>query len=445
MATHDSSRQHRAPFSEGRGTSLKFSRRVARRYLWSKRSEAFISIITSVSIFGVAIGVMVLTMVMAIMTGFEHELRDKIIGTNSHIVIRRISGQISGWRQVIAEVQAVAGVQSVSPFTYHQALIRVGDTSTGLLLRGIEPKSPGAAQLEGYLEVGQSIDALFTPPSTAVFSQDQDGEAIVQLPGVAIGRELSRSLGVHIGTPVSLLAPSVSSTPFGLIPKFKRFVVTNSYRSGLLDYESGLAYIALPEAQRFFKMGDSVSGLEVRVGEIDAAPRIAAEIMAKVGSQIPGLYAQDWTETNKPLWDAIKLEKKAYFIVLLLIIVMASFSIVTTLVMMVLEKRRDVAIMKTLGATTGSIANIFRIQGAIIGAFGTVLGLVLGWAGSVALAEYGFPLDEKIFQMSALPVELDWRNFVAVGVSAFMICLLATIYPARRASRLEPIEALRHE
>ncbi len=422
-----------------------FSKKIALRYLWSKRAEAFISIITVISVIGVAIGVMVLNIVMAVMTGFEHELREKIVGTDSHIVISNNSGgRISGWRDVEAEASKVPGVVSVSPFTYNQVLIRSESRSSGLLVRGIQKGSASAQQVQSYLGPRQSLDALFSPPSvTVLMASGEESEA--NIPGILIGRALAHSLGVFNGTPVSILSPQVTSTPFGLVPSFRRFVVAGTYSSGLVEYENGVAYVSLEEAQKFFGMGDSVSGLEVRVEDINAAPILAQEILERLGGGDAGFAVRDWTLTNKPLWDAIQLEKRVYFIVLLLIIVMASFSIVTTLIMIVLEKRKDIAIMKTLGASTASVSRIFRIQGAVIGGIGTAIGLLLGFIGCVALKKFGFPIDERIFQMSTLPIHIDPLNFVMVGIAAFAICFFATMYPARRAAQLEPSEVLRYD
>jgi lipoprotein-releasing system permease protein len=424
---------------------LGFSKKIALRYLWSKRAEAFISIITVISVIGVAIGVMVLNIVMAVMTGFEHELREKIVGTDSHIVIsNRTGGRIDGWEDAAREVESVPGVSSVSPFTYNQVLIRSDSRSSGLLVRGIQQGSASAKQVESYLGADQSLEPLYNPPSVTVLTAD-GGEDEAKIPGILIGKSLARSLGVFVGTPVSILSPQVSSTPFGLVPSFRRFVVVGTYSSGLVEYESGVAYVALGEAQRFFGMGEGVSGLEVRVAEIHKAPEIAQTVLEKLGGPMAGFAVRDWTETNRPLWEAIQLEKRVYFIVLLLIIIMASFSIVTTLIMIVLEKRKDIAIMKTMGASTASVSWIFRIQGAVIGGLGTIIGLVLGFVGCVALKQFGFPIDERIFQMSTLPIHIEPLNFLMVGVAAFLICFFATMYPARRAAQLEPSEVLRYD
>jgi lipoprotein-releasing system permease protein len=424
---------------------LGFSKKIALRYLWSKRSEAFISIITVISIIGVAIGVMVLNIVMAVMTGFEHELREKIVGTDSHIVVsNRSGGRIEGWQGASDTITQVAGVDSSSPFTYNQVLIRSDSRSSGLLVRGISKGSASAQQVQSYLGADASLDTLFTPPTVTVLNPSGDEEE-ASIPGIVIGKSLARSLGVFVGTPVSILSPQVTSTPFGLVPSFRRFVVVGLYSSGLAEYESGVAYIALEEAQRFFGMGDGVSGLEVRVRDVSKAPEIAREVLSSLGGISSGFSVRDWTETNRPLWEAIQLEKRVYFIVLLLIIVMASFSIVTTLIMIVLEKRKDIAIMKTMGASTASVSWIFRMQGAVIGGLGTLIGLVLGFVGCVALKKFGFPIDERIFQMSTLPIHIDPLNFAMVGIAAFCICFFATIYPARRAAQLEPSEVLRYD
>lgn len=426
-------------------SSWAFSRKIALRYLWSKRSEAFISIITVISIVGVAIGVMVLNIVMAVMTGFESELREKIVGTDSHIVVSGGGGgAIIGWEEVADRIKHIDGVASVSPFTYHQVLIRSETRASGLLLRGIQEGSATAEQVSRYIPPGRTLEPLFHPSSITVsLASGEESEA--QLPGILVGRSLATSLGLFAGMPVSILSPQVTSTPFGLVPSFRRFVVVGSYSSGLGEYESGVAYISLPEAQKFFDMQGGVTGLEVRVKDINKAPEIAQVIVDTVDGGPSGLSARDWTQTNKALWDAIQLEKRVYFIVLLLIIVMASFSIVTTLIMIVLEKRKDIAVMKTLGASTPSIGRIFRIQGAVIGGIGTLLGLVLGFVGCWGLKKFGFPIDEKIFQMSTLPVTIDPANFAMVGVAAFLICFFATVYPARRAASLEPSDVLRYD
>jgi len=382
---------------------------------------------------------MVICTVMAIMTGFEQELRDKLASTQAHVVVNAIGGRINNWNEIKQKIAVIPEVASVSAFTYHQALIKVPGRSSGVLIRGVEPGSGAAKQLAEELSAKGTAEQLFAPqPVTDAISGEQ-----VDLAGIIIGRELAKMYGLYKGSVISLLSPQVSSSPFGLIPKYRRFQVVGTF-SGLPEFEKGLGFLSLTEAQQFFKMDQAVSGLEVRLKDIDKAPQIAKTIIDKLGGFSEGLYATDWTESNQALWRALRLEKMAYFIVLLLIIVMASFSIISTLVMIVLEKRRDIAVMMTMGASRRAVARIFIIQGGVIGLIGTVSGLALGLGLSLGLRHYGFPLDESIFGMSQLPIRIQPINFALAALSAFVICCIATIYPAVRASALEPSEVLRH-
>jgi len=261
-----------------------------------------------------------------------------------------------------------------------------------------------------------------------------------------VGRGLADIMGLYESQVVSLLTPKVGSTPFGLTPRYKRFSVSGTYKSGLSGYEERLAYVDLEVAQSFFRMKGRVSGIEVMAESVENSPEVA-RLIKEALSELPGggFVAQDWTQTNQELWEALKMEKQVYFIVLLLLIVMASFSIITTLIMIVLEKRRDIAILMTLGATSRSIAMIFRWQGAVIGTLGVLGGTLLGLLGCVALEQYGFPLPEKVFPTSTVPVQLQSTNVIVVAVAAFLICLLSTWYPSWRASKVEPGDALRYE
>ena len=421
----------------------KFSKKVALRYLLSRRSEAFISIISVISVVGVALGVMVLNIVMAIMTGFELELREKIIGANSHIVVRHLGGSFENWEEVQNHINEHPEVFSATPFTYNQALVRADNASTGLLIRGILPDGVAAENLLTTVSESERANALIDQSVPVQRVSGEQDNAI--LPPLVVGKELARTLGLRKGDKLSILSSNVGSSPFGMVPKFRRFVVSGIYNSGLVEYEAGLAYTNLKAAQTFFRLGSSVAGIEVRIKNPDDAGDVAQEIVKSLQSKRGGFYAQPWTESNKALWDALRLEKKVYFIVLLLLIILASFSIVSTLIMVVLEKRKDIAILRTMGASAKEVGGIFSFQGSTIGAIGTLLGLALGFLGCKALQIYGFPLDERIFQMSTVPVRIVPLNFILVGISAFLICCVSTIYPARRASRLDPVQILRFE
>jgi lipoprotein-releasing system permease protein len=425
--------------------SWAFSWWVALRYLWSSRAEASITVITGIAIIGVAIGVITLNMVMAVMTGFQTELKSKILGADAHITVRNLSGTVENWESLLQVIRDVQGVESVSPYTYSQALLQTKQGATGLLIRGLKEGTAAATQLGSYLDDPPRLRGMFESVVEKVTDPLRGGTRDVKLPGIAVGEELAKRFNLFEGAVVTLLAPQTTATPFGLTPRFRRFRVAAVYSSGLVEYESGLAYTSLEEAQSFFRLGADVSALEVRVRDVDSAPSVARAIVDAVGSTRQGFYTRDWTEVNEAFFEAFKLEKRVYFIVLLLIIVMASFSIVSSLIMVVLEKRKDIAILKTLGASSGSIAAVFNIQGAVIGGVGVFLGTVGGLLGSIALDTYGFPIDQRIFQMSTLPVKIVPLNFALVAISAFAICCLATVYPSRRAASLQPSDVLRYE
>jgi lipoprotein-releasing system permease protein len=418
--------------------------RIAMRYLWSGRKDAAITIITVIAILGVTVGVITLNVVMAVMTGFEVTLREKILGADAHIVVRQVGGDISDWRSVLERIKdADQQISSVSPYTSSQALIRSDNHSSGVLVRGIAKESATADQLGRYLKDDSQLDKLYREDN--LYSDSKDNES--NLPGIIIGRELARSLGVFVGSRVSLLSSQVTSSPFGLMPRYRRFKVVGIYQSGLVEYESGLVYVALQVAQQFFRIGEasngfSISGAEIRLDAIDKAPAIASMILNQLGSSY---VAQPWTETNRAFFEALRLEKRVYFTVLLLIVVMASFSIVSSLVMIVVEKRRDIGILRTLGISASDVGWIFRIQGAVIGGVGVGIGTLGGIIFALALQKYGFPIDERIFQMATLPIHLDPSNVFLVAISAFGICAIATYYPASKASRVEPIEVIRYD
>lgn len=417
---------------------------IASRYLRSKRKEVFISIITVISVLGVAISVLVLNTTLAVMTGFESELQLKLLDANAHIFIRKFGSNIKEWPEVLNKVAKIEGIVSAQPYTYSQAMISSAGGSHGLIIRGVADLPSARARFERLMKRTGSSELLFSPSTYTVTRPDGTQDDVV-LPPLIVGQALRTRLGLEENEPVTLLAPSFSATPQGLAPKLRRFLVVGTYRSGLSEYESGIAYTSMPEAQRFFGLEDSVTGIEIMVQDMFKAGAIAAKVSEALGGIEAPYIVTDWTEPNKALWEAMQLEKRVYFIVLLLLILVASFSIISTLVMMVMEKSKDIAILKSLGASDQMVLRIFLLQGIIIGLVGTLLGTLLGYLSCLALKEFGFPINPAVFSLDKVPVYIVPENFMVVAFAAFIITSFAGVYPALRAAKINPAEILRYE
>ena len=421
---------------------------VGLRYLRAKRSEAFISLITMISIVGVMIGVMTLNIVLAVMTGFEEDLRDRILGFNPHIVLVSYAGTIANADEVVQKVRDTPGVAAAAPLVYSQVMVSSGQSVSGVVVRGVPADMEEAViDLKAHLTSGSlaGLGAPFeVPVEGAAKDADKDGRPdTITLTGVILGGELAKQLGLAIGDPVSVVSPLGTPSPVGPIPKVKRFVVAGTFDSGMYDYDSGLLYMGLADAQKFFGLGSAITGVEIRVNDLYAAEQIARRLEQNLGTPF---RARDWMEVNRNLFLAFKLEKVVYFIVLTLIVLVAAFNIVATLIMVVMEKRKDIAILKSMGATDRSIARIFMLKGLIIGFVGTLLGVVGGYAGCWVLRRYQFvELPKDVFYVSTLPVRVYGENFATVALVSVVICLLATIYPARQAAGLAPVEVIRYE
>jgi len=414
---------------------------VGTRYLRSRR-RAFLSLISALSLAGVTIGVATLLIVLAVMSGLESELRNKILGFNPQVTLASFTGGLTDWRDVLERVRQVPDVQAASPVVYGQAMVGLGRSVSGVIVRGIDPKEGadvidvGRHLVSGRLEdLGRSHPVTLPP---------EDGGGEVQLPGIVIGQELAKQLGVELGEVLNVISPLGTPGPTGMVPRMKRFVLVGVFDSGMFEYDTTLTYMDLAEAQRFFDQGDTVSAIEVRVQSLYGARDTARAIERAVGG-FP-FRARDWMEVNRNLFLAFKLEKVVYFIVLTLIVLVAAFNIVATLIMVVMEKRKDIAILKSMGATDRSIARIFMLKGLIIGFVGTLLGVVGGYAGCWLLRRYQFvELPKDVFYVSTLPVRVYGENFATVALVSVVICLLATIYPARQAAGLAPVEVIRYE
>ena len=401
------------------------------RYIKAKKKHGFISLITVISIAGVAIGVMALIVVLAVMTGFTSELRDKILGVNSHIVVQKAGGVIYDYKGLMERIQTEQGVVSVTPYIYSQTMVTAGSGGTGVVLRGIDPESASSVlSLPKQIIRGDLIGI------SSSIEQEQ------KIAGIIIGKHLSRQLRVGIGDRLRLLSPAGPLTPMGVMPRIKTCEVVAIFDTGMYEYDSSLAYVSLSTAQQFLDLQDSVHGIEVKVEDIYQAYSIAGRIQRNLGS---AFVAKDWMLMNQNLFSALKLEKTAMFIVLALIILVAAFNIISTLIMVVMEKAREIAILKAMGATSKNIMRIFIYEGLIIGCSGMILGVLGGLGLCKILSKYQFiKLPSDVYPMTTLPVQINPIDILIVAVSAVLITFLATLYPSWRASQVQPAEALRY-
>jgi lipoprotein-releasing system permease protein len=408
---------------------------IGLRYLKAKRKQTFVSLITLISIAGVMVGVTALIVVIAVMNGFKEDLRDKILGVTSHVVISRFDGNISKYQEVRAKVGEVSGVNAATPFIYTQVMISSRKAISGAVLRGIEPKTASKViNLPKNLRAG-SLEEL---------EAENKPEGMRSTPGIILGNELARNIGALRGDPVTVISPLGRLTPLGRVPRSQTFRVAGIFDSGMYEYDSTIAYVSLWAAQRFLGIGDRVTGIEVRVDDIYAADRVARAIGKALGGY--PYWSRDWMRMNKNLFSALKLEKIVMFIILTLIILVAAFNIVGTLIMVVIEKTRDIAILKSMGATRRSIMKIFMIEGAVIGLVGTLLGLLGGYTICTLLATYKFiELPSDVYYISTLPVRMNPLDVALIAVAAIVITLAASVYPAWQASRFDPAEAIRYE
>ena len=409
---------------------------VSLRYLKAKRKQTFISIITFISIGGVALGVMALIVVLAVMSGFENDLKNKILGLNAHVLVLSWDNQIEHYAQLAGQVEKVPGVTGATPFILTQVLLNTPQKVTGAVLRGLEVNSARRVIILDRIIRTGSWKALEAPVG------DQP-DAGASMPGIILGQELAKQLGLSLGDPVSVVSPLGEVSPLGRVPKMRPFRLAGTFESGMFEYDSTIAFISLAQAQSFLAMPGRVTGLEVKTRDIYEADRIAIDIKTRLGFPY---WTKDWMRMNKNLFSALKLEKLVMFIILALIILVAAFNIVSSLIMVVMEKTKDIAVLKSMGATAGSIMKIFVLEGLIIGVVGTTLGLIGGVGLCEILRKYQFiHLPSDVYYISSLPVLMKGLDILLIVVAAIGITFVATLYPAWQASRLDPVEALRYE
>jgi lipoprotein-releasing system permease protein len=429
---------------------MSFEYFIGRRYLRAKQKQAFVSLITILSIAGVMVGVMALIVVIAVMNGFDADLKARILGGQAHIVLMRYGGAFKQYNRVMAEVVKTQGVEAATPYIMTQGMLRSKSGAIGAVVRGIDPQTAG--------RVMKTLEQVALTDTSA---QPDSEKSVPAVPGIILGKELARNLGVIEGEMIHLMSPRGMLSPIGHIPAMKQFQVTGFFQSGMYEYDQTFAFIHLKDAQKMLRMGDAVTGIDVRITDIYKAREIAAGLISRLGfpysardwiaagliSRLGFPYsARDWMQMNKNLFRALKMERYVMAIILILIVLVAAFNIASSLIMLVMGKTRDIAILKAMGATTKSIRKIFVFSGMVIGSIGTVLGLCLGLVLCILLKHYDiYELTGDIYYFTTtLPVKIEIFWVIGIVSAAMIICFLATLYPARQASKLDPVEAIRY-
>ena len=405
---------------------------IARRYLRARRKTGFINLITYISILGVTIGVAALIIVLSVMNGFESEVRSRIIGFDTHIRLRTYHDQgVEDHQRLIDEIRDIPHIVGLSPYVLDKGMIRCGERSDGVIVKGTDEATVNTVSELSKNIVYGTLDLDLIPV--------EEGRS---LPGIVVGRALADRLLMDVGARVILISPTGVRSQFQL-PPVKQFVVTGFFDTGMFEYDDAYVYISVQAAQELFRMGETVSGIEIRLDDLYKADGVVEAIDKRLGFPY---YALTWFEMRRNLFSWMQLEKWAMFIILCLIILVAAFNIISTLIMVVLEKTREIGILKSMGATSRGITRIFLYEGIVVGAVGTLLGFVIGYTLCWAQQKYAFfHLPGDVYFINTLPVRMESGDFIFIGIAAILICLLASVYPARKAAGLVPVQAIRYE
>ena len=407
---------------------------IATRYLRSTHRRGFVSFVAGVSVIGLMLGVAVLIVVLSVMNGFERELRSRILAVTSHATLMGLEGTLPDWRDARDRALRFPGVRAAVPYIEAQAMLAAGTRVLGTAIRGIDPAQESA--------------------SLGLATRLREGRLADLQPGqyrIVLGAALAADLGAAVGDSVVLIAPEGSATPDGIVPRMRRFKVSGIFESGMYEFDRGLALVNIADAARIYRLGDGVTGVRLSLDDPYRAPTLVHDLAVALGG---GFYVSDWTRNHANFFRSIELTKSLMFVILLLIVGVAAFNIVATLVMIVREKQADIAILRTMGAGPMNVLQTFAIQGVLIGLAGTAAGAALGVliARNLEVLVRALErllgvqfLDARVYLMSDLPAFVELRDVAQICGVAFVLCALATIYPAWRASRTQPAEALRHD
>ncbi len=422
---------------------MRFETVIAIRHLRSKKRSAFLSIITIIAVMGIIIGVATMCVVLSVMSGFESDLKSRILGANAHLIIIKYGQNFSEYKDLISALCKIDGVRGAAPFVLSEGMISSDTNLSGVIIKGILPD-----EAVKVMDIGKNIEAgnlnnLTTPEKVLLKSQTSITSGKDNLPGIIIGRELNKILHLGVGDVVTLFSPLGELSPFGPMPKSRKFKIVGIFYSGMYEFDQKFVYVHLSEAQKFFGLMENVTGIEITVNDINKTLEMGEKISQKIGGY--PYKVRNWMEMNRNLFSAIKLEKIVMFIILAFIVLVASFNIISTLIMVVIERSKEIAILKTIGAKNSSVIRVFITEGLIIGIFGTIFGEIAGYLLCKGLSAYQFQLDPEVYYITTLPVLINPLEFALVAIAAVVISFVATIYPAYQAARLKPTEGLRYE